>query len=85
MDSLRARFKLELSDAQAAAYMKGLVLRAYDKWTTGGGAGPAARRALVRLDMAACWASAAATPRRPGPAAAGGYDYIQYLQQNIPK
>ncbi|EFN54838.1 hypothetical protein CHLNCDRAFT_134867 [Chlorella variabilis] len=49
VDSLRARFKLELSDAQAAAYMKGLVLRAYDKWTT------------------------------------GGYDYIQYLQQNIPK
>jgi hypothetical protein len=41
VDSLRARFKLELSDAQAAAYMRGLVLRAYDKWTTGvrGGSG----------------------------------------------
>ncbi|KAL4857248.1 Phosphatidylinositol 4-kinase alpha 1 [Chlorella vulgaris] len=49
VDSLRARFRLDLSDAAAAAYMQGLVLRSYDKWTT------------------------------------GGYDYIQYLQNAIPK
>jgi phosphatidylinositol 4-kinase len=49
VESLRARFRLDLSDAQAAAYMKGLVLSAYDKWTT------------------------------------GGYDYIQFLQNAIPK
>lgn len=34
VESLRARFRLELSDAQAAAYMRGLILGAYDKWTT---------------------------------------------------
>ena len=49
LDALRARFRLELSPAQAAGYMRGLILGAYDKWTT------------------------------------GGYDYIQYLQNAIPK
>lgn len=36
LDALRQRFRLELSPAQAAAYMRGLILGAYDKWTTGG-------------------------------------------------
>lgn len=49
IDSLRARFKLELSDAQAAAYMHSLVLGAYNNWHT------------------------------------SGYDYIQFLQNSIPK
>lgn len=35
LDSLRARFRPELTPSQAAAYMKGLILGAYDKWTTG--------------------------------------------------
>lgn len=35
LESLRARFRPELTPSQAAAYMKGLILGAYDKWTTG--------------------------------------------------
>ena len=35
VESLRARFRPELTPSQAAAYMKGLILGAYDKWTTG--------------------------------------------------
>jgi phosphatidylinositol 4-kinase len=46
---LKHRFHLEMNDVQAAAFMRGMVNDAYDKWTT------------------------------------GAYDYIQYLQQNIPK
>ncbi|KAL4452207.1 hypothetical protein ABPG75_007869 [Micractinium tetrahymenae] len=49
LEALRSRFKLELSDAQAADYMKGLILGAYDRFTT------------------------------------GAYDYIQHVQQGIPK
>lgn len=37
LEALRARFRLELSDAQAAEYMKGLILGAYDRFTTGEG------------------------------------------------
>jgi len=33
--NLRARFHPEMSDAQAAAFMRGVVRDAYDKWTTG--------------------------------------------------
>ena len=36
VESLRARFKPELSDAAAAAAMLGMIRGAYDKWTTGG-------------------------------------------------
>ena len=32
---LRERFHLEMSEAQAAAFMRGLIGDAYDKWTTG--------------------------------------------------
>ncbi len=35
IDSLRERFHLEMSDQQAAAFMKSLINDAYDKWTTG--------------------------------------------------
>ena len=35
LEALRARFRLELTDAQAAAYMKQLILSSYDKTTTG--------------------------------------------------
>ena len=51
VEALRARFRLELSDAQAAAYMKQLILGAYDKWTTGargGWAGGAGGVAVAR-------------------------------------
>lgn len=33
--ALRARFRLELSEAEAAAFMRGIIADAYDKWTTG--------------------------------------------------
>jgi phosphatidylinositol 4-kinase len=33
--NLRRRFHPEMSDAQAAAFMRGVVRDAYDKWTTG--------------------------------------------------
>ena len=33
--NLRRRFHLELSDAQAAAFMRSTIADAYDKWTTG--------------------------------------------------
>jgi hypothetical protein len=33
--NLRGRFHLEMSDAQAAAWMRSVVQDAYDKWTTG--------------------------------------------------
>ena len=33
--SLRDRFHLEMSDQQAAEFMRGLINDAYDKWTTG--------------------------------------------------
>jgi phosphatidylinositol 4-kinase len=33
--ALRARFHLEMSDAAAAAFMRGLIQDAYVKWTTG--------------------------------------------------
>lgn len=49
LPALRDRFKLELNNAEAAAHMRALVERAYDRWTT------------------------------------GFYDYIQYLQNDIPK
>lgn len=35
VESLRQRFHLEMSDAQAAEFMRGLIADAYDKWTTG--------------------------------------------------
>jgi phosphatidylinositol 4-kinase len=35
VDSLRQRFHLEMSDSQAAEFMRGLINDAYDKWTTG--------------------------------------------------
>lgn len=35
IESLRERFHLEMSDAEAATFMKGLIADAYDKWTTG--------------------------------------------------
>lgn len=35
IDSLRERFHLEMSDQQAAAFMRSLINDAYDKWTTG--------------------------------------------------
>ena len=35
VESLRQRFHLEMSDAQAAEFMRGLIVDAYDKWTTG--------------------------------------------------
>eukprot|EP00887_Chlorella_sp_A99_P002072 scaffold21.g2072.t1 len=47
--ALAVRFRPELSDAAAAALMRGLISDAYDKWTT------------------------------------GFYDYVQYLQNRIPK
>jgi len=33
--NLRKRFHLEMSDAAAATFMRGLIADAYDKWTTG--------------------------------------------------
>lgn len=35
IDSLQERFHLELSDAEAANFMRHLIQDAYDKWTTG--------------------------------------------------
>ena len=35
IESLRERFHLEMSDQQAADFMRGLISDAYDKWTTG--------------------------------------------------
>lgn len=35
VDSLRQRFHMEMSDGQAAEFMRGLINDAYDKWTTG--------------------------------------------------
>ena len=35
VDSLRERFHLEMSEVQAADFMRGLIADAYDKWTTG--------------------------------------------------
>ncbi|KAK9849792.1 hypothetical protein WJX84_000135 [Apatococcus fuscideae] len=49
VENLRRRFRLDLNDAQAAAFMRATIADAYDKWTT------------------------------------GFYDYIQYLQNRIPK
>eukprot|EP00884_Botryococcus_braunii_P016006 jgi/Botrbrau1/3089/Bobra.0070s0075.1 len=49
LQSLRERFHLEMTDAQAAAFMRNAISDAYDKWTT------------------------------------GFYDYVQYLQNRIPK
>ncbi len=37
LEALRSRFRLDLSNAQAAEYMKGLILGAYDRFTTGEG------------------------------------------------
>ena len=47
--NLRKRFHLEMSDAQAAAFMRKAINNAYDNFRT------------------------------------GFYDYVQHLQQNIPK
>jgi phosphatidylinositol 4-kinase len=33
--NLRQRFRLDLNDAQAAAFMRQTIADAYDKWTTG--------------------------------------------------
>ena len=33
--NLRRRFHLEMSDVQAAAWMRGTIMDSYDKWTTG--------------------------------------------------
>lgn len=33
--ALRERFHQEMSEAQAAAFMRALITDAYDKWTTG--------------------------------------------------
>ncbi|BDA51126.1 phosphatidylinositol 4-kinase alpha [Coccomyxa sp. Obi] len=49
VENLRKRFHLEMSDSQAAAFMRATIRDAYDKWTT------------------------------------GFYDYVQYLQNAIPK
>jgi len=35
IESLRERFHLEMSDTEAASFMRSLILDAYDKWTTG--------------------------------------------------
>jgi len=35
IEALRQRFHLEMTDAQAADFMRGLINDAYDKWTTG--------------------------------------------------
>ena len=35
VNALRKRFHLEMTDSQAAVYMRRLIMDAYDKWTTG--------------------------------------------------
>lgn len=35
VENLRRRFRLDLRDAEAAAFMQGCVRAAYDRWTTG--------------------------------------------------
>ena len=35
IENLRKRFRLDLNDAQAAAFMRDTITDSYDKWTTG--------------------------------------------------